>query len=153
MLLTYFGLGWRDKRTFAIPHTNETMQHIISRADDSPLCKITLSGKVDVGPAKEMLTSVWLDTNYRYSRFVIWNLEACESFPDFNEFVHIVNHARKNKPRQGPSRIAFCSSTFENSMLVKVLQGFTTALPKPARFFANEALALEWFAKDESDAA
>ena len=129
------------------------MEYIISKAADSEVCKITLSGKVDVDPTKEMLTAVWQDSTYKFSRFVIWNLEACDSFPDFNEFVHIVNHARKNKPSDGPARIAFCSSTFENSMLVKVFQGFTSALSKPARFFPSESLALEWFATDESDAA
>ncbi len=129
------------------------MEYIISKAHDSEVCKITLNGKVEVGPTKEMLTAVWQDDAYKLSRFVIWDLDACESFPDFNEFVHIVNHARKNKPADGPVRIAFCSLTFESSMIVKVFQGFTSALPKPARFFSNESLALEWFATDESDAA
>lgn len=129
------------------------MEYTISKADNSEVCKVTLRGKVDVEPTKNMLTTVWQEPRYKLSRFVIWDLEACEAFPDFNEFVHIVNHARKNKPADGPCRIAFCSSTFENSMLVKVLQGFTGALPKPARFFSDESQAMEWFATNESDAA
>jgi len=57
----------------------------MSKSEHSEVCKITLSGKVEVEPTTTMLTSVWQHDDYKLAQYVIWDLEACDAFPDFNE--------------------------------------------------------------------
>lgn len=122
--------------------------------DKAPrVCEIVVSGDVDPAQAISMLDHVWQAREYRQANYVIWNLEMVDAFPDFNHFVLIVNHARKHKPKLGPTQIAFCSSSFANSMLVKVLKGFTRTLPHKMGFFSTPAAALDWFVIEEPDVA
>jgi len=129
------------------------VEYAISNELDSQVCVIVLTGNVGAERAITLLDSVWQNAIYAKSRYVIWDLENCGTFPDFNEFVLIANYARKHKPKNGPARIAFCSATFENSMLINILKGFTRALPSNFRYLATQGEALGWFATSESDVA
>ena len=121
--------------------------------EDNEICEIFVTGAVETDPAIEMLNEIWDNDIYTNARFVIWDMERCESLPDFNQFLRLVNHARANKPAGGPEFIAFYSSVFSNSMLARVLQGFIRALPYQMSLFAKRDSALAWFQSKTSHAA
>ena len=129
------------------------MHYSVNNLDDGDICEIIVTGEITADGAIEMLEDVWQTDLYKASRCVFWDVERCEAFPNFNEFVSIVNFTRANKPKSGPTYIAFYSYTFSNSMLARVLHGFVNALPHKMALFEEKHAALAWFAADESDAA
>ncbi|MEM7466225.1 MAG: hypothetical protein AAF387_05005 [Pseudomonadota bacterium] len=121
--------------------------------ENPAVCEVQVFGKVVPNLAIEMLDEVWQHELYQSANGVLWDIERCVSYPDFNEFVPIINHIRRNKPKTGPHRIAFYSSTFENSMLVRVFQSFARPIPNRISFFSIRQTALDWCAAEASDAA
>ena len=117
------------------------------------ICEIFVTGEIEPEIAIAHLDEIWASETYRRSRFVLWNVENCDAFPDFNQFVRIVNHARNHKPDGGPTLIAFYSPAFSNSMLSRVLQGFIQALPYRMSLFDDREAALAWFESTHSNAA
>ena len=120
---------------------------------DNEICEIFVAGAVESEAAIDMLNKIWVHDLYKNARFVIWDVEQCEAFPDFNQFVRIVNHARAHKPEGGPALIAFQSSAFSNTMLSRVLQGFIRALPYRMALFDNRDAVLAWFESNRANAA
>ena len=129
------------------------MQFSINDLDNGDVCEIVVTGEISASSAIDMLEEVWQSDVYQAARCVLWDVERCEAFPDFNDFMTIVNFTRANKPNSGPSYIAFYSYTFSNSMLARVLQGFVNALPHKMALFEEKQSALAWFSAAESDAA
>ena len=120
---------------------------------DNAICEIFVTGAMETAAAIDMLDEIWVHDLYQNARFVIWDVERCEAFPDFNQFVRIVNHVRAHKPEGGPELIAFQSSAFSNSMLSRVLQGFIRALPYRMALFDNRDVVLAWFDSNRANAA
>ena len=129
------------------------MDYSISRSEDVSICEILVTGAVDTSAAIDMLDEVWADEAYQHAGLVVWDMERCESLPDFNQFLRLVNHARRHKPQDGPTHIAFYSSAFSNSMLARVLNGFIQALPYNMALFAEYDSAVSWFKSEQSNAA
>ena len=129
------------------------MQYSITRQDDADICEIIISGQVTAEQAMQGLDEVWANDLYRHARFVIFDVERCEDYPDFNQLSKLVNYTLANKPAGGPTHIAYYSSNFANTMIKRVLQGLVNILPHNIVIFDNKKAALDWFPTNESDAA
>jgi hypothetical protein len=119
------------------------LSYLLERAPGAPRCCVRLTGDITLDNARALLARLWCDPAYLECADAVWDIGACE-LPPFDTLMQVTAYIVREKAGRGPARVAFVSADFDQSMLVRALQGFERLLGFDLNFFADEVAAQSW---------
>ncbi|MGE0485701.1 MAG: hypothetical protein AB7Q81_16265 [Gammaproteobacteria bacterium] len=119
------------------------LSYLLDRVPGTGRCRVRLTGDITLDNARALLAQLWRDPAYVECTAALWDIGACE-MPPFETLMRVTTYIVREKAGRGPVRVAFVSADFEQSILVRALQGFERLVGFDLNFFADEAAAQAW---------